>query len=261
MEIALESAVPTYSGGLGVLAGGTIRSAADLQVPIVAISLLHRAGHFTQRFDLAGGQSEQPVQWKVEDFLTEMPARTGVVIEGRSVCLRCWKYQVQGAGTYSVPVYLLDTDLPENSEWDRKLTSVLYGGDSHYRLCQEILLGVGGVRMLRALGYDRLDRFHLNEGHASLLILELLQGEAQKAAEHASRPAIWPRSGRSVFLRHIHQFRRLTISFACPTWGGCSDFAKIFPTSWTRKLRSVYLDGTSATTNRRRSRVRSRCST
>jgi starch phosphorylase len=113
--------------------------------------------------------------------MVEMPVRTTVTIDGRTVCLRCWKYQVQGAGGYSVPVYLLDTDLAENSEWDRKLTSVLYGGDAHYRLCQEIVLGIGGVRMLRALGYDRLDRFHMNEGHASLLILELLLEEARKA--------------------------------------------------------------------------------
>jgi len=182
MEIALESAIPTYSGGLGVLAGDTIRSAADLQVSIVAISLLHRAGHFNQQFDAAGWQSEHPVEWKVEDFLAEMPARTGVVIEGRTVGLRCWKYQVQGSSGYSVPVYLLDADLPENSEWDRKLTSVLYGGDSHYRLCQEIVLGIGGIRMLRALGYDQFDRCHMNEGHASLLILELLQEEARKAS-------------------------------------------------------------------------------
>lgn len=181
MEIAMESAVPTYSGGLGVLAGDTIRSAADLQVPIVAVSLLHRAGHFSQQFDSAGWQSEQPVVWRVEDFLSEMPARTGVVIEGRTVCLRCWKYQVQGAGGYLVPVYLLDTDLPENTEWDRKLTSVLYGGDAHYRLCQEVVLGIGGIRMLRALGYDRLDRFHMNEGHASLLIVELLLEHSRKA--------------------------------------------------------------------------------
>lgn len=181
MEIALESAVPTYSGGLGVLAGDTIRSASDLQVPIVAVSLLHRSGHFSQQFDGAGWQAEKPVEWKVENFLTEMPARTGVAIEGRSISLRCWKYQVPGASGYSVPVYLLDTDLPENSEWDRKLTSVLYGGDSHYRLCQEIVLGIGGIRMLRALGYDRLERFHMNEGHASLLIVELLLAEARRA--------------------------------------------------------------------------------
>jgi starch phosphorylase len=181
MEIALESAMPTYSGGLGVLAGDTIRSAADLQLPVVAVSLLHRAGHFHQRFDAAGWQTEEPVEWKVEQFLTEMPARATLTIETRKVAVRCWKYPVQGIGGYGVPVYLLDTDLPENSEWDRKLTSVLYGGDSHYRLCQEVVLGIGGVRMLRALGYERIDRFHMNEGHASLLTLELLQEEAGKA--------------------------------------------------------------------------------
>jgi glycogen phosphorylase len=180
MEIALESAMPTYSGGLGVLAGDTIRSAADLQVPMVAVSLLHRAGHFHQRFDTTGWQTEEPVDWKVEQFLAEMPARTTLKIEGRKVCLRCWKYQVQGNSGYSVPVYLLDTDVPENSEWDRRLTSVLYGGDSRYRLCQEAVLGIGGVRMLHALGYERIDRFHMNEGHASLLTLELLQEEGGK---------------------------------------------------------------------------------
>jgi glycogen phosphorylase len=181
MEIALESAMPTYSGGLGVLAGDTIRSAADLQVPMVAISLLHRAGHFQQRFDANGWQREEPVEWKVEQFLAEMPARTTLTIEGRKVSLRCWEYEVQGIGGYPVPVYLLDTDLPENSEWDRKLTSVLYGGDARYRLCQEAILGIGGVRMLRALGYEGIDRFHMNEGHASLLTVELMQEEARKS--------------------------------------------------------------------------------
>jgi starch phosphorylase len=181
MEIALESAMPTYSGGLGVLAGDTIRSAADLQLPVVAVSLLHRAGHFNQRFDAAGWQTEEPVVWNVEQFLTEMPARATLTIESRKVALRCWKYQVKGIGGYFVPVYFLDTDLPQNGDWDRKLTSVLYGGDSHYRLCQEVVLGIGGVRMLRALGYEKIDRFHMNEGHASLLTLELLLEEAGKA--------------------------------------------------------------------------------
>ena len=181
MEIALESAMPTYSGGLGVLAGDTLRSAADMRVPIVAVSLLHRAGHFHQRLDESGSQSELPVDWKVESFLTEMPVRAVVEIERRKVNLRCWKYQVEGVAGYGVPVYLLDTDLPENSDWDRKLTSVLYGGDAHYRLYQEIVLGIGGVRILRALGYETLDRYHMNEGHASLLTLELLLESAHKA--------------------------------------------------------------------------------
>ena len=184
MEIALESAIPTYSGGLGVLAGDTLRSAADMRVPIVAISLLHRAGHFHQQLDEAGLQSELPVDWKVPGFLTEMPVRASIQIEDRTVALRCWKYQVEGVTGYGVPVYLLDTDLPENSAWDRKLTCVLYGGDMHYRLCQEIVLGMGGLRILRALGYDTLYRFHMNEGHASLLTLELLLESAHNSGRY-----------------------------------------------------------------------------
>lgn len=180
MEIALRSDIPTYGGGLGVLAGDTIRSAADLRVPMVAVSLLHRAGHFTQHLDASGWQTEEPVHWKVENFLTEMPARATIKIEGRTIALRCWKYEVQGLGSYVIPVYLLDCDLAENSDADRRLTHYLYGGDSYYRLCQEIVLGIGGIRMLRALGYDAIDRFHMNEGHASLLALELLQAEAAK---------------------------------------------------------------------------------
>jgi glycogen phosphorylase len=203
MEIALESAIPTYSGGLGVLAGDTIRSAADLQLPMVAISLLHRAGHFQQRFDASGWQSEEPVQWNVEQFLTEMPARTALAIEGRKVSLRCWKYQVLGAGQYFIPVYLLDTSLPENSEWDQRLTSVLYGGDSRYRLCQEVVLGIGGVRMLRALGYERIDRFHMNEGHASLLTLALLQEEMHKTdRSHVSASDLSSVRQRCIFTTH-----------------------------------------------------------
>jgi len=189
MEIALESAMPTYSGGLGVLAGDTLRSAADMRVPIVAVSLLHRAGHFHQRLDDFGSQSEVPVDWRVDSFLTEMPVRTNVEIERRTVNVRCWKYQVEGVTGYGVPVYLLDTDLPENTEWDRTLTSVLYGGDAHYRLCQEIVLGIGGVRVLRALGYETLDRYHMNEGHASLLTLELLLESAHKARRSLIDPS------------------------------------------------------------------------
>lgn len=181
MEIALESGIPTYGGGLGVLAGDTIRSAADLQVPVVAVSLVHRTGYFSQRFDEDGWQTEEPAEWRLEDFLVEMPARATVEIEGRTVLLRCWRYQVRGIGGYSIPVYLLDSCLPENSEWDRNLTHVLYGGDPCYRVCQEIVLGIGGVRMLRALGYRDVERFHMNEGHASLLTLELLREEARKA--------------------------------------------------------------------------------
>jgi starch phosphorylase len=185
MEIALESGMPTYSGGLGALAGDTIRSAADLRVPIVAICLLHRKGYFYQVLDSLGDQTEEPVEWAVNDFLTEMPERAAVSIEGRELLLRAWKYEVKGVGGYVVPVYFLDTDLPENSPWDRRLTDHLYGDDDWYRLCQEIILGIGGVRMLRALGYRELKRFHMNEGHAAFLTIELLNEEGQKNGKSA----------------------------------------------------------------------------
>jgi glycogen phosphorylase len=181
MEIGLSPEVPTYSGGLGILAGDTIRSAADLAVPMVAVSLLHRKGYFYQRLDDNGWQKEEPAAWVVEDFLVEMPSRVNVDIEGRSVQIRAWKYEVTGVTGFTVPVFLLDTHLPDNSEWDGRLTDTLYGGDSWYRLCQEIVLGIGGVRILRALGYHGIERFHMNEGHASLLTLELLDEEVRKA--------------------------------------------------------------------------------
>jgi starch phosphorylase len=181
MEIGLNAEIRTYSGGLGVLAGDTIRSAADLKVPMVAVTLLYRKGYFQQRLGADGWQSEEPAEWPVEDFLQEMTERVPVTVEGRIVQLRCWKYEVVGVEGFSVPVYFLDADLPENSDWDRTLTHFLYGGDEHYRLCQEVILGVGGVRMLRALGHANVLRFHMNEGHAALLTLELLDEEAKKA--------------------------------------------------------------------------------
>jgi len=173
--------MPTYSGGLGILAGDTIRSAADLMVPMVAVTLLHRKGYFRQRIDAGGWQHEEPVDWPVEKFLKDQTPRITVTIEGRVVQVRAWRYDTAGVGGYFVPVYLLDTDLPENAEQDRHFTDYLYGGDKHYRLCQEVILGIGGVKMFRALGYGKLTRFHMNEGHASLLTVELLDEQARSA--------------------------------------------------------------------------------
>ena len=181
MEIALENSMPSYSGGLGVLAGDTIRAAADLKLPMVAISLLYRKGFFTQVLSDDGVQTEEPVEWRVEDFLKEEKKRVTVPLENRRVELRAWRYDAVGARGHVVPIYFLDADLPSNEERDRNLTGSLYGGDSYYRLCQEVLLGIGGVRMLRSLGYDDISRYHMNEGHAALLTLELLGEEAARA--------------------------------------------------------------------------------
>lgn len=180
MEIALEPAMPTYAGGLGVLAGDTVRSAADMKIPMVAITLLHRKGYLFQRLDASGWQREDTIDWDVGKFLTELPERVKVNIEDRTVQLRAWKYDMKGATGSVVPVLFLDADLPENSPWDRTLTHYLYGGDAYYRICQEALLGIGGVRMLRSLGYAEVSRFHMNEGHAGLLALELLNESARR---------------------------------------------------------------------------------
>jgi glycogen phosphorylase len=187
MEIALENAMPSYSGGLGVLAGDTIRAAADLRLPMVAVSLLYRKGYFTQILSEDGKQTEEPTEWRVEDFLKPEAARVSVPLETRRVEICAWRYDVKGVHGFVVPVYFLDADLPSNEERDRNLTGALYGGDAYYRLCQEVLLGVGGVRMLRALGHTELARYHMNEGHAALLTLELLGEEAIAAGRNSIR--------------------------------------------------------------------------
>ena len=180
MEIGIKSSIPTYSGGLGVLAGDTIRSAADLGINMVAVTLLQRYGYFQQNIDGTGWQTEEPDLWSVEDMLEEIPVSVSVYIEGREVHLRVWRYNVKGIKGDEVPVYFLDTDFNSNSEADKTITHYLYGGDNYYRLCQEVVLGIGGVKMLRALGYSQIDRFHMNEGHPSLLVLELLSEIASK---------------------------------------------------------------------------------
>jgi len=189
MEIALESNIPTYSGGLGVLAGDMIRSAADESLPLVAVTLLHRKGYFRQQLDQDGRQVEHPVNWTPEDHMEPLPPRVQVEIEGRSVSIRAWRYLVQGVSGHLVPVLLLDTDLPENDAADRTLTDSLYGGDQRYRLCQEAVLGLGGVAMLLALGFDRLESYHMNEGHSSLLALALIEREMTRRGGHSINDA------------------------------------------------------------------------
>jgi starch phosphorylase len=173
MEIALRSEIPTYSGGLGVLAGDTVRSAADLELPLVTVSLVSREGYFRQSLDAKGRQVEQPDPWEPSRFARALDAKVSVPIEGRTVWVRGWLYVLESPLGGRQPVVLLDTDLPENSEADRTLTHHLYGGDREYRLKQEIVLGIGGARMLYALGFQ-VRQFHLNEGHSAFLTLELL---------------------------------------------------------------------------------------
>lgn len=175
MEICLEQAIPTYSGGLGVLAGDTLRSAADLRLPVVGLTLAHRLGYFRQHLDAGGGQTEAPAQWHPEQQLEPVAPTVTVQVEGRPVVVRAWRYEIRGVTDGVVPVLLLDTRLPENSPYDQTLTDTLYGGDARYRLCQEVVLGMGGAALLEAMGYGEETQFHINEGHAALLCLHQLE--------------------------------------------------------------------------------------
>jgi len=173
MEIALRNDVPTYSGGLGALAGDTVLSAADLGLPLVAVTLASRLGYFRQSIDEAGRQTELPDPWRPEDLAAPLTARVAVPIEGRDVWVRGWLHVVTGHSEGGTPVILLDTDVADNAEEDRRITDLLYGDGVEYRLKQEIVLGIGGARLLHALGF-RIRRYHLNEGHSAFLGLELL---------------------------------------------------------------------------------------
>src|SRR3990170_2146527 len=183
MDVAIDSGIPTYSGGLGILAGDMLRSAADLGVPLVAVTLAHRKGYFDQRLDAKGNQQESPSKWSPESQLDLLAPRISIFIEDREVRIRAWRYGFQGITGHQVPLLLLDTDLEENDPRDRVLTDHLYGGDEHYRLCQEIILGLGGVAMLRALGHSAVRVFHMNEGHSALITLALLEEQIGNRSE------------------------------------------------------------------------------
>jgi len=174
MEIGLSNNIHTYNGGLGILAGDTIRSSADLKVPLVGITLVSRKGHFRQEITSDGKQVEHPDPWEPSQCMQSLSTEVKVQIRKRDVTIRPWLYTVKSQTGGVVSVYFLDTDLEGNNPEDREITSFLYGGDERYRLKQEIVLGIGGVRILDALGLG-VHKYHMNEGHSSLLALELLK--------------------------------------------------------------------------------------
>ncbi len=174
MEIALENDIHTYSGGLGVLAGDTIRSCADLKLPLVGVSLVSKKGYFRQELTPEGKQIEHEAPWNPSKFMQLLQEEITVQVQAREVRVRAWLYNVVSQTGGVVPVYFLDTDVEGNSGEDREITSLLYGGDERYRLKQEIILGIGGVRMLEKVGAD-VRKYHMNEGHSSFLALELLR--------------------------------------------------------------------------------------
>lgn len=219
MEIALEASIPTYAGGLGILAGDTVRSAADLQVPLVGVSLVSRYGYFRQEITEQGAQLEHPDFWDPSQRLQRVGAKIALTIENREVWVSAWLYVVKAHLGGSVPIVLLDTDLPENESSDREITYQLYGGDNAYRLRQEMVLGVGGVRMLQALGF-RIRKYHLNEGHAALLALELLR--------HTRRPPSDIRPGELPYdLLEVREYCNFTTHTPVEAGHDCFDYALV----------------------------------
>ncbi|GIK83274.1 MAG: alpha-glucan phosphorylase [Alphaproteobacteria bacterium] len=174
MEIALKPEMHTYSGGLGVLAGDTARSCADLGLPVVFVTLASRQGYLRQEIDADGRQHDDVDPWRPEDWAEPLDAMVAVRIEGRPVWIRPWLHVLTCPIGHEAPVLLLDTNVEHNHPSDRTITDRLYGGDQTYRLKQEIVLGIGGERLLHALGFE-ISTYHLNEGHAALLAVALLR--------------------------------------------------------------------------------------
>ncbi|MCW4006000.1 MAG: alpha-glucan family phosphorylase [Candidatus Bathyarchaeota archaeon] len=174
MEVGIRNDIHTYSGGLGVLAGDVIRSSADLSVPMVAVTLVSRKGYLKQTLDSYGEQQESPEEWDPTGIMELAPKTIEVHIENHPVTVQAWIYEHKSTLGGVVPIFFLDTNVEDNAPEDRSITDSLYGGDERTRLKQEIVLGIGGTRMLDALGFT-ISKYHMNEGHSALLTLELLR--------------------------------------------------------------------------------------
>jgi starch phosphorylase len=190
MEIGILNDIRTYSGGLGVLAGDTIRSAADLKLPMVGVTLIYKEGYFQQDLDAEGNQIELPAVWNPAKLMTLLPNKVYIVLEGREVAVQAWLFMQQSVTGGKVPLLFLDTDIEDNSPGDRELAVRLYGGGDRYRLKQEAILGIAGVRMLRELEFE-IKKYHMNEGHASLLTIELLQEYKRDIEEVWDEDLVW----------------------------------------------------------------------
>ncbi len=203
MEIGIDPAMPTYSGGLGILAADTLHAAADLGLSVAGVTLLHRKGYFRQHLDDRGNQSESDANWSPDNSMVLLPPQVLVPIAGRQVQVQAWRYLVHGEFGHTVPVYFLDAAIPENAPWERSLTDHLYLGDDRYRLAQQVLLGLGGVAMLRTLGYSAIKAYHMNEGHSVFAALALLEeqswGRGLHTLSEADREAV---RQRCIFTTH-----------------------------------------------------------
>jgi len=224
MEVGISHTIPTYSGGLGILAGDVLKSFADMKIPVVGITLLNEKGYFSQSLDDEGNQVEAPVHWDPHEHMVLAQNQVAVTIGGRKVLVAAWRHMVHGLAGNQLPVYFLDTNVEGNSDYDRTLTSHLYGGDRAYRLAQEIVLGIGGVRMLDSLGYHNIRKYHMNEGHASLLAVELLKRTYRDAGSEENSYDLDSVKEKCVFTSHtpvaaghdkfdLDLFTRLTDSY------------------------------------------------
>lgn len=174
MEIGMDSNIPTYSGGLGVLAGDTVRSAADLEIPMVGICLCYSSGYFYQLFNEKGEQKEKEIEWSFFYEFDKVEKPITMMIEDREIQVSAWLYKVIGQSGHVVPIYLLTTEVKGNEDWMLKLTGSLYDSTSRWnRITQEMILGIGGVKLLKSLGYDNIKTYHINEGHGAFSTLEL----------------------------------------------------------------------------------------
>jgi len=251
-EFGVDASLPIYSGGLGVLAGDHLKAASDAGLPLVAAGLLYHGGYLRQTLDDAGWQHEEYPRLdlaltglRLERDDAGAPIQVSIPLGDRETHAQVWRADIG-----RVPLYLLDTDIEANSAIDREITQRLYDrGNDHrserdIRICQEIVLGIGGVRALRALGYDALETFHLNEGHASFLLLERAR-EAHAAGKdydaaldetrehavfttHTPVPAGHDRFAHDLLLYYLGPWWRDTLGFT--DWqllslGGAGDFS------------------------------------
>ena len=174
-EIGLSSSLPTYSGGLGVLAGDHIKASADAGIEMLGISLLYKEGYFKQLLDKEGNQKEEYPRFELGDNLSLLPNKFSIKIRGREVWIQAYEYLHTSETGHIIPIYFLDTDIDENISEDRMITLRLYSGDKNHRILQESILGFGGIRFLDAYDFDNIEKFHMNEGHSSFLTLALLE--------------------------------------------------------------------------------------
>lgn len=203
MEIALESDIPTYSGGLGILAGDILKSAADLEVPIIGVTLVYNNGYFYQMLDYDGVQRECDIQWVYSGEFERIEKMVKVQVNGEDVNIGAWRYDIIGHTGFIVPVYLLETNVEGNTQEQKDFTRLLYDATQFQRIIQEKILGIGGARMLNALGFDNIGTYHMNEGHSSFLVLELLKsagGDMDKVRRLCTFTTHTPvRAGHDIF--------------------------------------------------------------